>query len=75
MSTIPTPQEAQTALVERLFGATVGALELFSVHLGTTLGLYDALESPAARRPSSPAAPASTSATRASGSSSRPWPA
>ena len=47
MSTIPTPQEAQTALVERLFGATVGALELFSVHLGTTLGLYDALESPA----------------------------
>ena len=68
------PQEAQTALVERLFGATVGALELFSVHLGTTLGLYDALESPATP-PSSPTAPASTSATRASGSSSRPWPA
>jgi 2-polyprenyl-3-methyl-5-hydroxy-6-metoxy-1,4-benzoquinol methylase len=31
------------ALVERLFGSTVGALELLSVHLGSTLGLYDAL--------------------------------
>src|SRR5215213_7084728 len=39
--------DPQTALVERLFGATLGALELFSVHLGRTLGLYDALEEPA----------------------------
>jgi SAM-dependent methyltransferase len=31
------------ALVERLFGATIGALELLSVHLGVVLGLYDAL--------------------------------
>jgi ubiquinone/menaquinone biosynthesis C-methylase UbiE len=32
------------ALVERLFGATIGALELFSVYLGVELGLYDVLE-------------------------------
>jgi len=32
------------ALAERLFGATVGALELFSVYLGAELGLYRALE-------------------------------
>jgi SAM-dependent methyltransferase len=32
------------ALVERLFGATVGALELFSVYLGSELGLYRTLE-------------------------------
>lgn len=31
------------ALVERLFGATIGALELFGVYLGTKLGLYVAL--------------------------------
>ena len=31
------------ALVERLFNATLGALELFSVHLGWRLGLYAAL--------------------------------
>jgi SAM-dependent methyltransferase len=32
------------ALVERLFDATLGALELFSVYLGVELGLYRALE-------------------------------
>ena len=32
------------ALVERLFGATIESLELFSVYLGTELGLYGALE-------------------------------
>jgi hypothetical protein len=31
------------ALAERLFGAPVGALELFSVYLGTELGLYRTL--------------------------------
>ena len=37
-------QEAhRDGLVERLFGATVGALELFSVCLGAELGLYRAL--------------------------------
>jgi 2-polyprenyl-3-methyl-5-hydroxy-6-metoxy-1,4-benzoquinol methylase len=30
-------------LVERLFGATIGALELFSIHLGAKLGLYEVL--------------------------------
>src|SRR5918998_3721690 len=32
------------ALVERLFNATIGALELYSVYLGAELGLYRALE-------------------------------
>ena len=37
-------QEAlRDGLVERLFGATVGALELLSVCLGAELGLYRAL--------------------------------
>ncbi|HEX7135365.1 MAG TPA: hypothetical protein VF228_22510 [Iamia sp.] len=31
-------------LTQRLCDATIGALELFGVHLGTTLGLYDALD-------------------------------
>ncbi len=34
---------ARDALVERLFDATVGALELFSVYLGWRLGLYQAM--------------------------------
>jgi SAM-dependent methyltransferase len=29
---------------QRLFDATIGALELFAVHLGTKLGLYEALD-------------------------------
>jgi 2-polyprenyl-3-methyl-5-hydroxy-6-metoxy-1,4-benzoquinol methylase len=37
-------QDRSEALVERLFGATIGALELFSVYLGVELGLYPALE-------------------------------
>jgi len=35
--------ERRDALVERLFHATIGTLELYSVHLGRRLGLYDAL--------------------------------
>ena len=35
--------ERTEALAERLVGATTAALELFSVHLGRELGLYDAL--------------------------------
>lgn len=38
MTTIP------TSLEERLFGATVGALELFGVYLGDRLGLYGPLQ-------------------------------
>jgi 2-polyprenyl-3-methyl-5-hydroxy-6-metoxy-1,4-benzoquinol methylase len=33
----------ETSLDERLFAATVGALELFGVYVGDRLGLYDAL--------------------------------
>jgi hypothetical protein len=33
----------ERSLDERLFAATVGALELFGVYLGDRLGLYDAL--------------------------------
>ena len=36
--------ERADALAERLFGATLGALELFSVYLGVELGLYRTLE-------------------------------
>jgi 2-polyprenyl-3-methyl-5-hydroxy-6-metoxy-1,4-benzoquinol methylase len=43
MSTMTDTTTATEALVERLFGATIDALELFSVHLGSELGLYDAL--------------------------------
>jgi 2-polyprenyl-3-methyl-5-hydroxy-6-metoxy-1,4-benzoquinol methylase len=35
-----------TALDERIIDSTIGALELFSVHLGRSLGLYEALEQP-----------------------------
>jgi SAM-dependent methyltransferase len=38
------PSERSEALVVRLFGATIGALELFSIYLGVELGLYAALE-------------------------------
>jgi hypothetical protein len=38
-----TAQDRRDALVERLFGATIGALELFGVYLGDRLGLYAAL--------------------------------
>jgi ubiquinone/menaquinone biosynthesis C-methylase UbiE len=38
-----TARDRADALADRLFGATLGALELFSVYLGAELGLYDAL--------------------------------
>ncbi len=38
-----TEQHTTDALVERLFEATIGTLELFGVHLGVRLGLYAAL--------------------------------
>ena len=37
------PGSATVALVERLFGATIGTLEIASVHLGGRLGFYRAL--------------------------------
>ena len=39
----PTDTDRANALAERLFGATLGALELFSVYLGAELGLYRTL--------------------------------
>jgi SAM-dependent methyltransferase len=39
-----TSTDRTEALAERLFGATIGALELFSIYLGVELGLYGALE-------------------------------
>ena len=65
------------ALAERLFGATIGALELFSVYLGAELGLYRALDEEGRldRRRAGRARRASPRATPASGSSSRPSPA
>jgi 2-polyprenyl-3-methyl-5-hydroxy-6-metoxy-1,4-benzoquinol methylase len=37
------PAERRDALVERLFGATIGAMDVLSVYLGVRLGLYRAL--------------------------------
>jgi winged helix-turn-helix protein len=39
-----TTVDRSEALAKRLFGATIDALELYSVYLGTELGLYRALE-------------------------------
>jgi len=39
-----TTTDRTDALVERLFGSALGALELYSVYLGAELGLYRALE-------------------------------
>ena len=44
------PSERRDALVERLFGATLGAMDVLAVYLGVRLGLYRAL---ADRGPSS----------------------
>lgn len=44
MTTTTTP--TAISLDERLIGATIGALELFSIHLGRRLGLYEALDRP-----------------------------
>lgn len=35
--------EQRDELVERLFGASLGAIEVFTVYLGYRLGLYQAL--------------------------------
>jgi len=41
--TSTTARDRRDALVERLFGATIGTLELFGVYLGDRLGLYAVL--------------------------------
>ena len=46
-----TTTDRTEALAERLFGATLGALELFSVYLGAELGLYRTLERDGALTP------------------------
>lgn len=38
--TAPVEPDRRDALVERLFGATIGTLELFGVYIGDRLGLY-----------------------------------
>jgi ubiquinone/menaquinone biosynthesis C-methylase UbiE len=43
ISTPPTADERRDALVERLFMATVGALDVLGVYIGDRLGLYRAL--------------------------------
>jgi SAM-dependent methyltransferase len=51
MTPEPLTADRADALVERLFGATLGALELFSVYLGVELGLYRTLERDGALTP------------------------
>jgi 2-polyprenyl-3-methyl-5-hydroxy-6-metoxy-1,4-benzoquinol methylase len=48
----PEPSARRDALVERLFGATLGAMDVASVYIGVRLGLYGALRD---RGPSSAA--------------------
>jgi 2-polyprenyl-3-methyl-5-hydroxy-6-metoxy-1,4-benzoquinol methylase len=45
------PSERRDALVERLFGATLGAMDVLSVYLGDRLGLYRALSERGASSP------------------------
>lgn len=52
MMATTTRSDRSEALAERLFEATIGALELHSVHLGMKLGLYGALASGDAASPS-----------------------
>lgn len=52
MTSTQTGGERRDALVERLFGAAIGAFDLCGVYLGDRLGLYRAL---AGRGPTSPA--------------------
>jgi 2-polyprenyl-3-methyl-5-hydroxy-6-metoxy-1,4-benzoquinol methylase len=44
--TLPEGIEEGGAVMERLFGALLGSMELATVHLGSHLGLYDALAEP-----------------------------
>lgn len=46
MTTTTPTTPTTTALDERLIEAAIGALELFSIHLGRRLGLYEALDRP-----------------------------
>ena len=62
--------EAGGAIMERLFMAMLGSLELATVHLGSQLGLYAALAEPRTADELAAAA-ASTPATPGSGWSSR----
>jgi SAM-dependent methyltransferase len=48
---VTTTIDRTDALAERLFGATLAALELFSVYLGAELGLYATLERDGASTP------------------------
>jgi SAM-dependent methyltransferase len=43
MSTAVEQEQARDALVERLFGAALGAFDLMGVYLGDRLGLYEAM--------------------------------
>ena len=68
---VPEIETRRDALVERLFNATLGAFDLYAVHLGDRLGLYRALAHTSRRRRELARRPGSPSATPASGSSSR----
>lgn len=58
MTAIVTSEERRDALVERLFAATIGAMDLCSVYLGDRLGLYRALAGADAMTPAQLAADA-----------------
>ena len=71
-----TQSDRSEALAERVFEATIGALELNAIYLGMKLGLYGALASGGSHRVGARRAGGDRGALRAaSGSSSRRWPA
>ena len=50
MATADATEARRDELVERLFGAALGAMDLLCVYLGDRLGLYRALADAARRR-------------------------
>ena len=62
MSTADVEPQATQDLVDRLFGATIGALEVASVHVGGRLGLYRSLAEDGVATPKQLAARTGTSA-------------
>ena len=65
MSTTAEHERAGDALVERLFGSALGAMDALCVYLGDRLGLYRALADRARRRPRSRASARDERALRA----------
>ena len=72
----PAADADAAVFADRLLAATLGGMDLVAIHLGRSLGWYQALVDDGPLTPSTwQPAPAPRSATRVSGWSSRPWAA